>query len=102
MRNLETTEPEGVREIGLSFLHPFQKGIDQGQVIPFLCEEAELAPHAGEPVLLVNGLEPDDGIVGQLHRLLFDGIQQGQKSLGKPGQIPLGDEGLPAVGVAAW
>ena len=90
-----------VCKIGPVGVHEAEEIVDERSVCRFFIAQAELASHAFEPVVLKMLAEASHGIRGLLHGQRLVVVQQRQQRFGQPGQIPLRDVRLVAVGVAA-
>ena len=62
--------------------------------------QAELGPHAGRPRGVVLRPEPAERGHREFDRLLLVVVENGEQRLGEPREVPLGRQGLVAVGVA--
>ena len=91
---------EGIGKVGPVGLHPVEQILTQGGIHDVLAEQAQFTAHHGQPFLIVQGAIALDAIRGDLDGCVHVVVDTGQQGFGKTAQVPLGNGGLVAVGIA--
>ena len=91
---------KGAGVVGASLVQEGEEVLGQRGVVGLVGEEAEFAAQGGEPVAAEALVKGVDGFLGEGEGGFGIGVQNGEQGFGEAGEIPRGDGGLLAEGVA--